>query len=105
MKSVAMTRYLDQYKAASGEGAALELKLRILACKVPELRKFAHDKKLQNVEDATVEHFGGAITHEEKQVLQRCRCLRNKILHCEFPAARRILASLESTLSRPGLSK
>jgi hypothetical protein len=94
MKSVAMTRYLGQYKAASGEGAALELKLRILANKVPELRVFAHDQKLQNVEHAIIQHFGAAITEEDKQALQRCRCLRNKILHCDFRAVRRILGEL-----------
>jgi hypothetical protein len=105
MKSVAMTKYLGQYKAAAGEGAALELKLRILAYKVPELTKFAHDQKLQNIEEAIAEHFGDAITEEEKQVLQRCRCLRNKILHCDFRAVRRILGELGINVKPAGIKE
>jgi hypothetical protein len=99
MNSLAMARYLGPYKAAAAEGAVLELKMRILAYKVPQLRKFAHDQKLQNVENALVQHYGDAITEEEKHTLQRCRCLRNKILHCDFPAARGVLGDLGANIS------
>jgi hypothetical protein len=42
--------YELQYKAAEAEGAIVELRLRVLANKVPELRKFAHAQKFEDVE-------------------------------------------------------
>ena len=79
--------------------------MRILAYKVPKLREFAHDQKLQNVESAIIEHYGAAVTEEEKQVLQRSRCLRNKILHCDFRAARRVLGSLGIDVKPAGIKQ
>jgi hypothetical protein len=83
-----------QYKAAAGEGAIIELKMRLLADKVPELQKFAHDQRLEDVETLIANHFSNALTAEEKTTLAVCRQLRNKILHCDFHAARQKLEQL-----------
>jgi len=40
--------FFVQYKAAAAEGAAVELKLRFLADKIPALQRYAH---AQNLED------------------------------------------------------
>ena len=86
--------FLDDFKNAAAEGAVLELKLRVLANKVPELRQFAHEKVLENVEKQICEHFSHQLAETEKPTLGRCRVLRNKILHCDFRVAREKLTEL-----------
>jgi len=81
----------QQYKAAAGEGALYELRMRLLADKVPALQQSAYGEKLEDVEGLILVHFGNALTDEEKTLLKRCRQLRNKILHCDFGAARKKL--------------
>ena len=87
-KSPILAFYLDSFKAAAGEGAVLELKLRLLAGKVPTLRKYAHQQNLGNIEDELATHFGDALSVAEKDMLRLCRQLRNKVLHSDFYAAR-----------------
>jgi hypothetical protein len=77
-----------QFKAAAGEAAAVELSMRMLADKVPELRAFAHSKKFEDIEDEIIKHFGNLLSDEDKKTLSASRVLRNKILHCDFEAAR-----------------
>jgi hypothetical protein len=86
--------FLPEYKAAAAEGAVLELKLRLLVDKVPELQSFAHAQRLEDIETQIAQHFGAALTDEEKKTLALCRALRNKILHSNFRAARETLAEL-----------
>jgi len=84
----------NQFKAASGEGAIYELRMRLLADKVPQLQLEAYDAKADNVETLIVQHFANALTDDEKDMLRRCRQLRNKILHCDFLAMRNKLTEL-----------
>src|ERR1700740_2963518 len=77
--------------------ATVELRLRMLANKIPELRAFAHEQNLGDVEMAIIKHFAQALAEEEKSTLARCRQLRNKILHCDFRAARKKLSELGIT--------
>jgi hypothetical protein len=86
--------FVQQYKEAAAGGAIVELKLRLLADKVPELQKLAHAVKLEDVETLIVQHFATALTEEEKKTLGLCRQLRNKVLHCDFRAARGKLEQL-----------
>ncbi len=83
----------------------VELKLRLLADKVPELQKFAHDKKLGAVETLIGKHFSGALSDDEKATLALCRQLRNKILHCDFRAARQTLEEMGIATERGGVKK
>jgi hypothetical protein len=48
MQSIAMIMFLDAFKVAAAEGAAVELKLRLLAGKIPALQGFAYQKKLRD---------------------------------------------------------
>jgi hypothetical protein len=87
-KSPVMEMFLERFKATAAEGAAVELKLRVLAGKVPGLEKYAHEKHLRDIEDDIAKHFGTALAAEEKETLTLCRVLHNKLLHSDFYAMR-----------------
>jgi hypothetical protein len=96
----------QQYKAAAAEGAILELRLRLLADKVPELQQYARGQiKLVDVETAVVQHFVSCITEEEETTLELCRQLRNTILHCDFWAARDKLEQVGVATQRANVKK
>jgi hypothetical protein len=77
MKSPALAAFLEPFKDAVAEGAVVELKLRLLAGKVPALQKYAYQKKLEDIEDELATHFGNAPFLEGFRVclvcvLERC---------------------------------
>jgi len=80
--------FLEPFKTAAAEGAVVELKLRLLAGKLPALQKYAHQKRLEDIETELAKHFGDTLSAEEKETLALCRQLRNKVLHADFSAAR-----------------
>lgn len=86
--------FLPDYRAAAAEGAVLELKMRLLADKVPVLQSFAHAQKLEDTETQIAQHFAAALSDKEKETLKHCRTLRNKILHGNFGAAREQLTKM-----------
>jgi hypothetical protein len=104
-KSPIMELFLGQFKAAAAEGAAVELKLRMLAGKAPGLEKFAHQKQLEDIEDELAKHFGAALSAAEKETLRLCRQLRNKVLHSDFYAMREKLKELGQQPGRAGVTK
>jgi hypothetical protein len=83
-----------QYKAAAAEGALYELRLRLLADKVAGLQSLAHTPKLIRVEALIVKHFASVLTKDEKEALILSLELRNRILHCDFRAARNKLQQM-----------
>ncbi len=99
------TIYLDQYKVAAGEGAFVELKLRLLADKLPALQLYAHTQRLEDIEAEVGTYFGSALSDDEKNTLALCRQLRNKILHCNFSVAREKLAELGAKPRAGGVRK
>lgn len=105
MKSPVMEMFLERFKSAAAEGAAVELKLRVLAGKVPALQKYAHQKKLEDIEDDLAKHFGAALSADEKEILRLCRQLRNKVLHSDFRAAREKLKELGVETGKGGVVK
>jgi hypothetical protein len=94
-----------QYKEAAAEGAIIELHMRLLADKVPTLQQFAHDQRLEDVETLIVQHFVAVLTDDEKRTLELCRQLRNKILHCDFKAARKKLQQIGAAPGRGDVKK
>jgi|GEM_PF-2194744 len=88
MTSIVLEMFLGPFKDAAAEGAALELKMRLLAGKIPALQKHAHHQQLVDIEKGLIKHFGAALSVAEKDTLRLSRELRNKILHCDFRAAR-----------------
>jgi hypothetical protein len=61
---------------------------------VPELRQAAYGERLEDIESLIGRHFASVLADDEKTLLASCRQLRNKILHCDFRAARRKLEGL-----------
>lgn len=101
MQSIALEMFLEPFKIAAAEGAAVELRMRLLAGKVPALQKQAHCIVLQDIEAGLIEHFGPALSDQDRETLRLCRQLRNKVLHSDFRAARDKLSELGIT-SSPG---
>lgn len=97
--------FIEQYKAAAAEGAVIELKLRLLADKVPGLQKWARAKKLEDIEVEVVRYFDGALSEEDKKTLRFCRQLRNKILHCDFNEVRHKLKQSGRSTRSVGVRK
>lgn len=105
MQSIALEMFLEPFKIAAAEGAAVELKMRLLAGKVPALQKHAHCIMLENIEAGLIEHFGMALSDQDRETLRLCRQLRNKVLHSDFRAARDKLSELGIASSPGGVVK
>jgi hypothetical protein len=105
VQSIAMMMFLEPFKDAAAEGAVVELKLRLLAGKVPALQKYAHEKRLENIEDDLAKHFADSLSKEERETLRLCRQLRNKVLHTDFRAARDKLNELGVETLPGGVTK
>jgi len=101
MQSIALEMFLEPFKIAAAEGAAVELKMRLLAGKVPALQKHAHRIVLEDIESGLLEHFGVALSDQDIETLRLCRQLRNKVLHSDFRGARDKLSEL-GIASAPG---
>lgn len=104
-QSISEALFLPAFKSAAAEGAAVELKMRLLAGKIPALQKHAHRIVLKDIEAGLIEHFGAALSDEDKETLRLCRQLRNKVLHSDFRAARDKLSKLGIASSPGGVVK
>ena len=74
MKSPILELYLEPFKSAAAEGTAVELKLRLLAGTVPFLARYAHQDRLQDIEDDLVKLFGDALSADEKETAKSAQC-------------------------------
>src|SRR5437868_4034961 len=81
------TLLFAQYEKAAGLAAKVELRMRLLASRTPELAKYAHDKDLESLEERIHQFFDSHFSPEEKDYLRKTRGLRNKILHSDFKSA------------------
>lgn len=104
-QSISEAMFLPAFKVAAAEGAVVELKMRLLAGKIPALQKHAHRTVLEDIEAGLIEHFGVALSDEGKETLCLCRQLRNKVLHSDFRAARDKLSELGIGSSPGGVVK
>jgi hypothetical protein len=105
MQSIALMMALGPFKAAAGEGAVVELKLRLLAGAIRTLEKYAHAKDLEDIEAKVAEYFDAHLSSKEKDTLRLCRQLRNKVLHSDFRAARDRLNKLGIPTLSAGVKK
>jgi hypothetical protein len=96
-----------QLFAEVGKAAVLqELKVRLLASKTNEIKDSAHEYKVVKTEEAVVSHFlaKSMICDEEKDLIEKARQIRNKILHCEFDEAiKRIEELIGAALPGPSV--
>ena len=104
-QSISEAMFLPAFKAAAAEGAAVELKMRLLAGKIPALQKHAHKIVLEDIEAGLIEHFGAALSDEDKGTLRLCRQLRNKVFHSDFRKVRDKLSELGIASSPGGVVK
>lgn len=88
------------FKSAAAEGAIYELWMRLLADKAPAIQKAAYKADLKDMERLIVTAFSDVLSDEEKLLLERCRQLRNKLLHCDFHALRKKLAEQDAGSQR-----
>jgi len=94
--------FIDEFRVAAGEGAVLELKIRLLASKCPSLRPYV-TKHLEKIEDAILALFAEQLDDSEQEQWRLSRQLRNKVLHCDFPRARLKLHELGEPQLRGGV--
>lgn len=85
------------FERAASKGCVLELRMRLLAGLVPELKRHATARRLEDTEDAIIAAFTAALDEEESELLRSARRLRNKVLHCDFSKARAGLEGLGHT--------
>jgi len=104
IKSLALELYLKPYKEAAGEGAAVELQMRLLAGAIPALQRYAHGE-LWEIETDLSAHFAALLSDEDKETLRLCRQLRNRVLHSDFRAARDKLRELGIDTTPGGVVK
>ncbi len=91
----------QRFKAASGEGAVFELKMRLCAGTIPSIEQLPIDTALGKLREAIVQHFQSRLSAAEQLLLEEACRIRNKLLHCEFSAFRERLDGLTSR-SRDG---
>lgn len=94
MRSPILTIVEHDYKAASGEAAFYELRLRLLAGTISTISVKPIDIPLSKLLDAIVEHYGSLIKDDDAKLLKKACYIRNKLLHCEFSSARQHLNEL-----------
>jgi hypothetical protein len=70
VKSPAMAMLLEPFKVSAAEGAAVELKLRLLAGTMPALQKYAHQRHLEDIEGDLARHFGDSLSPDENEILR-----------------------------------
>jgi hypothetical protein len=82
-----------------------QLKMRLLAGKIPALQKYAHERQLGEIETDLLTHFANSLSEAEKETLRLSRQLRNKVLHGDFRAAREKLQKLGIQTESGGVTK
>ncbi|HPI40815.1 MAG TPA: hypothetical protein PLJ21_08410 [Pseudobdellovibrionaceae bacterium] len=83
----------------------VELKLRLLANKIPHLQDFALAQRIYDTESAVLPYLvgQGLISDAEKKHIESSRKIRNKIFHCEFESAVRLIEELRGNELSPGI--
>lgn len=83
-----------------------ELKVRLLANKTREIQDSAYAFKVSDTEDAILKYFSDKkmLTEDESKTIVATRKIRNKVLHCEFDAAVKLIeAASGKPLPGPGV--
>lgn len=88
-----------QYVTVAGLGAMVELRLRLLASKTPELERYAHDQNLEELETRVFDFFSKYLSEADKAFLKDARGLRNKILHSDFKSSAKKTENITGTKS------
>jgi hypothetical protein len=95
----------QHFKTASAEAALFELRVRLCAGTIAPARDMRIDTSLSVVRDALLEHFKPILGERDVELLQNACSLRNKMLHCEFSAARQRLDEQQPKTRHGGVMK
>jgi len=73
-----------------------ELKIRLIANKIEGIENTAFSFSVKTTEEAVYDYFekSGEIEEDERRFLEHTRKIRNKILHCEFDKALKLIEEL-----------
>ena len=82
------------FENASAKATLFELRARLLASTIPAIADLSINTKLGVVLKELVKSYDSVLNAEDKTLLEKACTLRNKLLHCEFSAARQRLDEL-----------
>ena len=105
MISIILEMHLESFKDAAGEGAILELKMRLLAGTIPALQSYTHQRKLGKIETDILKEFDGSLCADEKEILKLSGELRKRVIHSNFRATRKQLEKMGTQTRRSGSKK
>ncbi len=86
----------EEFSEIGKKAVVVELKIRLLANKIPDIQSYAHAKHVLETENALLPFLveKGLISEPEKKHLELSRKIRNKIFHCEFESAVKLVEEL-----------
>lgn len=105
MKLNPVQQSIEMFGEVSRLAAIQELKIRLLASKTKAIEDSAYEFSVAATNKKIIEHFSvlKAITDEQSDWLAKSQKIRNKILHCEFNTAIKLIEELTGTQA-PGKS-
>jgi hypothetical protein len=97
--------FIEEFGNVAAIASIYELKLRLLADKTASIKDKSHAHRLEELEDAFIEHFRDKLTVEGITLLKTGRQLRNKVLHGDFSVAAAKVEELRpGVLSKGGVT-
>lgn len=88
---------------ASASAVLFELRARLVAGTLESASGMKIDTKLSVVVNAIIQNHEERMSDSDSVLLTNAYKLRNKVLHCEFSAARKMLPSTTDSGSEPGV--
>jgi hypothetical protein len=97
----------EEFSEIGKRAVVVELKIRLLANKIPDIQSYAHAKHIVETENALLPYLveQGLISEQEKKHLELSRRIRNKIFHCEFESAVKLVEELRGEPMSSGAVK
>lgn len=95
----------NAFSEVGKHAVVVELNMRLMTNKIPELKTYAHANRISETEAALLPYLveKGLITEIEKSHLEFSRKIRNKIFHCEFETAVRLIEELRGRPLQKGI--
>ena len=95
----------DAFSEVGKHAVIVELSMRLMANKIPELKAYAHANRISETEAALLPYLveKNLMTEAEKSHLEFSRKIRNKIFHCEFETAVKLIEELRGKPLQKGI--
>jgi hypothetical protein len=95
----------NNFVEAAKDAALFELRTRLRAGAIPTICDKAIRAKLSDIRKAITTHYKNTLGQDENATLISAVILRNKVLHCEFSAARKQLAPTDDLKPSGGVER